>query len=423
MGLPRPLTSSLTIALCCGVLLGVAVLSCSDGKLNLLLFVYGDDEEKEPEETIEGPVIESSSSKEPLSSSSSSSEEPLPISSSSIPALSSSSSIPNSPPKSSSSNKSVRSSTSVKVNKNGEEYVDYPTLEEGAPSVKVGWASRYWDGCKPHCSWPDNVETSQPWDICRNCDRNNKEMPAYFLNSNPNWAGEYLGTSNACDNNVPHMEKWKNSPAYAEWKTANPDYPGSAAYTCWDMTPHVINDTLAYAFAATPKDGVNRCGKCYMLQFDGDDRKNPGRGRDTHKALKGKTLIVMSNNTGGLEPNQFDIMIPGGGLGDFDAFTDQIGVPKADLGETFGGLLSTCIFDVDYYKTPMEVLIDCVRQKCNSIFGGNKPKELLNGCLFMTDWYMAADNPTLIYKEVQCPQYLTDKYKSGIHKEKPPPLW
>jgi hypothetical protein len=248
-------------------------------------------------------------------------------------------------------------------------------------------------------------------------------MPALFMHPDSGqYFYQYLGTSNACENNVAHSALWERSSTYREWKAANPAYPNSSAYACWDMTPHVINDTLAYAFAATAPDGVNRCGKCYMLQFDGDDYKNQGRGRDSHKALKGKTLVVLSNNIGGVENDQFDIAIPGGGLGDFDAFSGQIGVAKEDLGEETGGLLSTCMFPKDYYKTPMEYFQNCVKEKCRNIFG-NKAKELLDGCLFMVDWMMVADNPTLIYKEVECPQYLIDKYTSGIHKEKPTYPW
>ena len=27
-------------------------------------------------------------------------------------------------------------------------------------SGKTGWGSRYWDCCKPHCSWREEVETN-----------------------------------------------------------------------------------------------------------------------------------------------------------------------------------------------------------------------------------------------------------------------
>jgi hypothetical protein len=412
------------------VLLGVAALSCSDGKLNLLLFVYGDDEEKEPGEIIEGPIIESSSSEVPLppssssfsSSSLSSSEEPLPISSSSIPALSSSSVVQ--PPRSSSSNKSVRSSTSVKVNRNGEEYVDYPTLDEGAPGVTKGHATRYRPPRPPHCSREEHVKNTQPWAICKNCDKNNNEMPAYYLHpeASVNWPGMWLGTPSGCN---PHdMDLWQSSQTYRDWVSANPAYPpNSPAYTCWDQAPHVINDTLAYAFAATSMNG-DRCGKCYMLQFDGGENF-AGIPRDAHRALKGKTLVVLSSNVGGeVEENQFDIMIPGGGLGAFTTgFPTQLGIPADDLGKNPGGLLSSCIAESgDYYKIGnIEYLQNCIREKCRKVFG-NKSKDLLDGCLFIADWYMAADNPTLISKEVECPQYLVDKYRSKIHTEKPPPL-
>jgi hypothetical protein len=304
--------------------------------------------------------------------------------------------------------------------------LDYPDLEVDQPGVKKGWASRYWDGCKPHCSHlgPEHIGNPEPWAICRNCDKNNNEMPAYYLHPDADewWPGMYVGTPSGCD---PHdIDLWQRSPAYAQWKTANPAYDGSPSYTCWDMAPHVINDTLAYAFAATPSNESN-CGKCFQLQFDGDDHYNLGTPRDTHRAIKGKTLIVLSSNVGHeVEKDQFDIMIPAGGLGAFpEGFPSQIGVARDDLGKNPGGFLSTCIEEVkgDYYKTEMKELQDCVSEKCRKVFG-NKSKELLDGCLFMADWYMAADNPTLVYKQVECPQYLTDKYRSTIHTTKPPPL-
>ena len=406
-------------ALIPAAVLAMLAVGCNDGKLNLLL-VFWDDPDPKSSSSHESPgsssieILSSSSIEEKLSSSSSeeeissSSEEVIPTSSSSKEEQASSS-----------SSRGQRYSSS-------KAYLDYPELEEGASGVKKGWASRYWDGCKPHCSWPDNVETSQPWAICRNCDRDNKEMPAYFLHPDAStyWPGQYLGTPNAGENNLSHEALWERSSVYSDWKITNPAYSGSPAYTCWDMIPHKINDTLAYAFAATPLDGVNRCGKCYQLQFDGDDQKNPGRGRDTHQALIGKTLIVLSNNTGGLEPDQFDIMIPGGGVGACqDAFTKQIGISKENLGPDYGGLLSVCMSKVDYYKTSKEILQNCVIEECHKVFGSSKSKELLDGCLFMADWYMAADNPTFVYKEVECPQYLVDKYRSTIQTEKPPPLY
>ncbi len=392
------------------VFIGIAVvLGCSDGKLNLMLVLWAEDESEPLSSTSYEERSSSSSEETPyFSSSLYSSYSSSPLSSSSYSSSSEgqapSSSSSTNPP--SSGSRGPRSSSSINQ-------VEFPPpLEEDGIIVKKGWASRYWDGCKPHCSRTEHVENTTPWAICRNCDKDNNEMPAYYLHPDAGdvWKGMYLGTPSGCD---PHdMDMWAKAPAYNN----------SAAYTCWDMVPRVINDTLAYAFAATSAE-ESHCGKCFQLQFDGGDYFNPGRSRETHRALRGKTLVVLSSNVGGdVAKGQFDIMIPAGGLGAFNGFSSQIGVAEDDLGARMGGLLTTCIEGVDYFKTNMEVLQNCVREKCNKVFG-NKAKDLLDGCLFVADWYMAADNPTHVYKEVECPQYLVNKYRSTIHTEKPPPLW
>ncbi|MDR1812557.1 MAG: hypothetical protein LBQ87_07005 [Candidatus Fibromonas sp.] len=385
-------------SLIAAAVLAMLATGCTDGKFNLLLVLWAEDE-----------------------GSSSSSEETIPYSSSpslysSSSQLSSSGFSPSSPSSSSEEGQAPSSGSRGPRSSSSLNEVEYPPpIEEGAKDVKTGWASRYWDGCKPHCSRPEHVEDTAPWAICRNCDKNNNEMPTYYKHLGPDsgkyWPGEYLGTPSGCD---PHdMNIWKESP----------DYNGSAAYTCWDMAPRIINDTLAYAFAATSME-ESYCGKCFQLQFDGGDHYNPDKARDTHRENKEKTLVVMSSNVGGdVGIGQFDIMIPGGGLGAFTTgFPTQINVVEDALGKTMGGLLSTCISSVDYYKTSMEVLQECVREKCRNVFG-SKAKELLDGCMFIADWYMAADNPTHVYKEVECPKYLVDKYRSTINTEKPPPLW
>jgi hypothetical protein len=399
----RPLT-----AVVISIALTMLAIGCSDGKLDLLIRGWSDVEKEE--DPIERPPIqqiEPSSSSQSVAASSSSIEP------------SSSSSIINQPPSYSSSNRGIRSSASKE--KDGYVYEDYPTLELGAPNVKKGWASRYWDGCKPHCSRAEHVKDTQPWAICKNCDKNNNEMPAYYLHPEASdwWPGEWLGTPSGCD--AHDMNLWQSSQTYRDWVSANPAYPpNSPAYTCWDQAPYIVNDTLAYAFAATSME-ESHCGKCFVLQFDGGNYFDGSR--DSHRAIKGKNLVVLSSNVGGdVAAGQFDIMIPGGGLGAFTTgFPTQLNVPADDFGKTMGGLLSTCISSVDYYKTPMEVIQNCVRERCRNVFG-TKAKELLDGCLFIADWYMAADNPTHVYKEVECPQYLIDKYISKIHTEKPPPL-
>jgi hypothetical protein len=400
--------------------------------LPLYVRAFGDSEdekEREPRSsTAKIEEVSSSSSETPPSSasisssseeqpSSSSIEEPPP-SSSSYEAPSSSSSITRS-----SSGRGERSSTS-KVDDYGNTYEDYPTLEAGAPGVKKGWATRYWDACKPHCSWlvhNFDVNNPKPWTgICKNCNKNNEEITTYERHPtwNPPWFTGFLSTPSACDSD-----------------------DANAAYTCWDMAPIAINDTLAYGFAAM-NPAIAECGSCYQLEFDGGWYDEPEQPRPTHRALQGKTLIVMASNVGadvmhnvtmksGDIGTQFDIMIPGGGVGAFNALTKQIGVSVQDLGVGFGGLLSNCIQgkigqmfpDVrdGSHRATLGQWRECLESECKRVFTG-KAKELYDGCMWLSNWYMAADNPTLYYKKLDdCPKYLKDKYYSSINTE-PPPL-
>jgi hypothetical protein len=252
----------------------------------------------------------------------------------------------------------------------GKDYLgnDYVTLQSNGAGVKNGWASRYWDGCKQSCSWGGKTQYSPLTgsDRCRACQKNGSSEIA------------------ANDNNKSSCD-------------------GGNSYTCFDFTPYKVNDNLAYAFAASPTD---QCGKCFQLQFNGGFQH--GSPKEPHKAINGKTLIVMTSNMGGdVGQGQFDILIPGGGLGIFDSFTGQIGVSKADLGENHGGLLSTCEKEMNYDGSKYK---SCLINKCN-VFTNVTLKE---GCLFYANWFEAAGNPTMIYKEVNCPQYLIDKYKATL---------
>jgi hypothetical protein len=239
-----------------------------------------------------------------------------------------------------------------------------------------------------------------PFKICRNCNKKNEEIPTFTLS--PDIEVRYDQWANKI------MEDWVG---YKE--TVSSCQQGGISYVCWDMAPMALNDTLAYAFVAgTLQKPV--CGHCFQVQFDGGNHGNDVK--DAHRKLKGKTLIVMATNTGGdVEEGQFDIMVPGGGPGLFDSFAEQIGVPKNQLGEGFGGFLTTCQREINDYDKPAEVYQECVRKKCNAVFSKPEHKDLLRGCLWFTDWFMAADNPTFISKEVDCPKYFTDKYPSTIN--------
>lgn len=228
-----------------------------------------------------------------------------------------------------------------------------------APNIKViqggksgsGYATRYWDSCKPHCAWE-----GKGGPVARTCQRDGTTR-----------AGS--GESSVCDN-------------------------GSAG-TCFDQIPIVVNTDYAYAFAATPGGG-NDCGKCYMLTFKGTGAVATNTPTDdAHRSIKGKKLIVMSTNIGyDVSHNQFDLMIPGGGPGAFNG-CGQMGISCA--GAQYGGFLTTC----NYKK-------DCLINMCNQEYG-NKPS-LKEGCLFLANWMNAANNPEVDYVEVECPSELTSKY-------------
>jgi hypothetical protein len=110
---------------------------------------------------------------------------------------------------------------------------------------------------------------------------------------------------------------------------------------------------------------------------------------------------------GDVQGGQFDILIPGGGLGQFDSFSGQIGVSKNQLGEQYGGLLSACEKEQNYNSANYK---SCLTTKCN-VFTNATLKE---GCLFYANWMEAANNPTILYKEVACPDYLINKYKATM---------
>jgi len=138
------------------------------------------------------------------------------------------------------------------------------------------------------------------------------------------------------------------------------------------------------------------CGTCYQVQFTGEghDGANPGA-----TALKGKQMIVQVINIGGIGSDQFDFLIPGGGVGQMTEGCKAQWGSSADLGATYGGLYANSGGSCSTMKT-----------KCQSVFG-NMP-DALAGCLWFTDWFACADNPKLIYKKVTCPSQITSK--SGI---------
>lgn len=277
---------------------------------------------------------------------------------------------------------------------------EVPVLNTLLNNGATGWSSRYWDACKPHCSWPGNVDTSslaifkQNYGAARNCNIHDYEIPAWTLSYNVQqyWKG-YQGTTSACSS----------------------DRGGGSggAFACTDMAPVAVNDTLAYAYVAAPGSGNQGCGKCYHIQFNGGNHDNNIKA--THKALKGKHMIVMASNIGyDVENGQFDMMVPGGGVGLYDALSTMVSGSNVEWGAQYGGFLTYCQQSLGYDNTVAKYQ-SCIKDMCAAAFTGYD--NLLNGCNWFADWYMAADNPTYNWEEIECPQYLIDKYSSTINTE------
>ena len=270
-------------------------------------------------------------------------------------------------PKSSSSVKSsssAKSSSSVKSSsrlKSSSSQQQQQSISQGGQSANVsykvkqggrsgnGWGSRYWDCCMPHCAWSGN--TGRPTKTC---------------NSNMQEIGEAGGS--VCS--------------------------GGQGGVCDMQAPWSVSDNLAFAFAAVPAGLGGECGKCFLLSFDGGTH-NGGQGANT-AGLSGKKMIIMVSNIGGdVQSNQFDIMIPGGGVGQFNGCGNQLGIPST--GAQYGGFITDCKSDPS-----------CVKQKCSAF---SKYPKLQAGCEFSATWMGAANNPTFKFEELEsCPSEISSKW-------------
>jgi len=216
-----------------------------------------------------------------------------------------------------------------------------------------GWASRYWDCCKPSCGWTGNSNPPVP-----SCAKDGVTRIG-------------VDSKNGCEG-------------------------GGSAYECYDFSPwYDAGTNLAYGFVAY--NGV-ACGTCFMLQFTGGGHSGTNAGAT---ALKGQQMVVQVINIGGIEANQFDILVPGGGVGAMNGCSTQWG-SSTELGVQYGGLLATCKGDAA-----------CMKGKCTSVFGPIS-SVLKAGCDWFTSWYSSADNPNLVYKQVSCPSQLSGK--TGLSK-------
>ncbi|KAG9018774.1 hypothetical protein FRB90_009778 [Tulasnella sp. 427] len=202
----------------------------------------------------------------------------------------------------------------------------------GVQAQSSGVTTRYWDCCKTSCAWSGKASVSQP---VKTCDKNNNPLSDASIKS-------------GCD--------------------------GGTAYACAANSPWAVNDSLAYGFAAVNLAGSTEsawCCSCYQLTF-------------TSGPVAGKTMIVQATNTGGdVGGSQFDIMIPGGGVGAFpQGCINQYG-STSGWGAQYGGVSS--------------------RAQCSSL-----PSALQAGCQFRFDWYKGADNPNVTWQKVTCPAALVN---------------
>lgn len=197
---------------------------------------------------------------------------------------------------------------------------------------KPGKTTRYWDCCKPSCAWAGKAGVTAP---VKTCDVKNQPLADAAAKS-------------GCD--------------------------GGDAYMCSDHSPWVIDEKLAYGFAAVnfATGEEASCCSCYELTF------NSG-------PVIGQKMIVQATNTGGdVGGDQFDLAIPGGGVGLFNACTKQYNAPPSGWGKQYGGIDSGA--------------------QCNSFDAAIKP-----GCSFRFGWFKGADNPTMQYKKVACPAAIVAK--------------
>ena len=108
-------------------------------------------------------------------------------------------------------------------------------------------------------------------------------------------------------------------------------------------------------------------------------------------------MIVQVINIGGIASNQFDLLIPGGGVGANNACTGGSAQwSGANIGDTNGGMLTTC-----------KDSGSCVQQMCQAAFGSMP--QLLAGCNWVSSWFSNAEDPQVLYQQVACPADLTAK--------------
>ena len=183
---------------------------------------------------------------------------------------------------------------------------------------------------------------------------------------------------------------------------------GGPSTTCLSQVPFVLDGCpeVGYAFGAVPGAGPNVCGRCFLVEFTGEGKYET---KKNHQSIKGTKLIVMATNIGyDVSGGQFDIMIPGGGVGYYNGCSSILGT---NLGQQYGGLLSDCENSVGYSLSDDDMYTqrkECLVNKCNSVFSSKATAKA--GCLFLANFMEAAGNPVVTYQQIQCPDVLKERY-------------
>ncbi|CAG9767612.1 unnamed protein product [Ceutorhynchus assimilis] len=200
----------------------------------------------------------------------------------------------------------------------------------------TGITTRYWDCCKPSCAWTYHTNQAKAVTTC------------------------------SIDGVTPVADNVQSGCDEAD---------KGQAFTCNNNQPWVINSTLSYGFVAASFTGgydVKHCCHCVLLNFQGK--------------LAGKSLLGLITNTGDpLAHNQFDIEIPGGGVGVYPyGCHAQWGADAVNgWGEAYGGVSS--------------------REQCSQLPGSLQP-----GCNWRWDFMNGVSNPDVKFYQVKCPKELLD---------------
>jgi hypothetical protein len=226
-----------------------------------------------------------------------------------------------------------------------------PSYTPTAPGTETSKITHYWDACKPSCSWSSNA------------------------------GGKPANACNITGGNIGHNDSDRSA------------CDGANAFMCMNNAPWKVGN-VSFGYVA---GNIGKCGDCYQFDFP-----------------NGQVMVVMANNHGAIHDGaKFDLMIPGGGVGDFNALTRQVtnsGVSNPDMGVQYGGFRGKCGW------THSTANVNCVEKMCNDVFK-NLP-DLKAGCLWYVETLGRApgsnnaswDNPTVKYKLVTCPKELTDRY-------------